>query len=170
MLLLRSKRPYEVTNTVEWDTFESPIALLYIPCSVAWVFGFVVNKYFYKEHTKMPATNLIACAIMVCISTHTYMVAIYLTNFPIVMLVKSCNIISVVLVGVFCSRVRDKNLALGPKKIIIATLISSGIILYNFGGDQKHKEKATDPLGVILLMISLVADGFLPDFQAAIKS
>lgn len=87
----------------------------------------------------MPATNLIACAIMVCISTHTYMVAIYLTNFPIVMLVKSCNIISVVLVGVFCSRVRDKNLALGPKKIIIACLISSGIILYNFGGDQKHK-------------------------------
>lgn len=118
----------------------------------------------------MPVTNLIACAIMVCISTHTYMVAIYLTNFPIVMLVKSCNIISVVLVGVFCSRVRDKSLALGPKKIIIASLISSGIILYNFGGDQKHKEKATDPLGVILLVISLVADGFLPDFQAAIKS
>ncbi len=118
----------------------------------------------------MPATNLIACAIMVCISTHTYMVAIYLTNFPIVMLVKSCNIVSVVLVGVFCSRVKDKSLALGPKKIIIASLISTGIILYNFGGDQKHKDKATDPLGVILLMISLVADGFLPDFQASIKS
>lgn len=118
----------------------------------------------------MPVTNLIACAIMVCISTHTYMVAVYLTNFPIVMLVKSCNIISVVLVGVFCSRVKDKNLALGPKKIIIASLISFGIILYNFGGDQKHKDKATDPLGVILLLISLVADGFLPDFQASIKS
>jgi hypothetical protein len=98
------------------------------------------------------------------------MVAIYLTNFPIVMLVKSCNIVSVVLVGVFCSRVKDKSLSLGPKKIIIACLISSGIILYNFGGDSKHKDKATDPLGVILLFISLVADGFLPDFQAAMKS
>lgn len=133
--LLSSKTPYSITNTVEWDTFESPIALLYIPCSVAWLFGFIVNHFFYKDHTAMPATNLIACAIMVCISTHTYMVAIYLTNFPIVMLVKSCNIVSVVLVGVFCSRVKDKNLALGPKKIIIACLISSGIILYNFGGD-----------------------------------
>lgn len=86
------------------------------------------------------------------------------------MLVKSCNIVSVVVVGVFCSRVKDKNLVLGPKKIVVALLISTGIIIYNFGGDSKHQEKATDPLGIILLLISLVADGFLPDFQAAIKS
>ena len=118
----------------------------------------------------MPAPNLIACAIMVCISTHTYMLAIYLTNFPIVMLVKSCNIVSVVVVGVFCSRVRDKSLALGPKKIVVAALISIGIVLYNFGGDAKHQEKATDPLGIVLLTISLIADGFLPDFQAVIKA
>lgn len=118
----------------------------------------------------MPYPNLIACAVMVCISTHTYMLAIYLTNFPIVMLVKSCNIVSVVVVGVFCSRVRDKSLALGPKKIFVAAMVSIGIILYNFGGDQKHKEKATDPLGLVLLFISLVADGFLPDYQAVIKS
>ena len=67
------------------------------------------------------------------------MLAIYLTSFPIVMLVKSCNIVSVVVVGVFCSRVRDKSLALGPKKIFVAAMVSIGIILYNFGGDQKHK-------------------------------
>lgn len=118
----------------------------------------------------MPAPNLIACAIMVCISTHTYMLAIYLTSFPIVMLVKSCNIVSVVVVGVFCSRVRDKSLALGPKKILVASLVSMGIILYNFGGDSRHQNKATDPLGMVLLLISLIADGFLPDFQAVIKA
>ena len=118
----------------------------------------------------MPASNLLACAIMVCISTHTYMLAIYMTSFPIVMLVKSCNIISVVLVGVFCSRVRDKSLSLGPKKIFVAAAVSIGIILYNFGGDQKHQDKATDPLGLVLLFISLIADGFLPDYQAVIKS
>lgn len=118
----------------------------------------------------MPPPNLIACATMVCISTHTYMLAIYLTNFPIVMLVKSCNIVSVVIVGVFCSRVRDKSLALGPKKIFVAAMVSISIILYNFGGDQKQKQMATDPLGLALLFISLIADGFLPDFQAVIKS
>lgn len=118
----------------------------------------------------MPISNLIACAIVVIISTHTYILAIYITNFPIVMMVKSCNIISVVFVGVFCSRVRDASLNLGPKKIIVAVCITVGILLYNFGGDSSHKNKATDVLGVVLLLISLVADGFLPDFQAVIKS
>ena len=42
--------------------------------------------------------------------------------------------------------------------------------MFNFGGNQSHQEKATDILGIILLVISLVADGFLPDFQAVIKS
>jgi drug/metabolite transporter (DMT)-like permease len=103
------------------------------------MFGFVANKFFYKDHTKIPVTDLIACAAMVIISTQTYTLAIYITNFPIVMLVKSCNLISVVLVGVFCSKVREKSLQLGPKKIIVATLITCGILLYNFGGDQKHQ-------------------------------
>ena len=118
----------------------------------------------------MPPLNIIACSTIVCISTHTYALAIYITNFPIVMMVKSCNIVSVVLVGVFCSRVRDKELQLGAKKIVIAALISVGILMFNFGGNQSHQEKATDILGIILLVISLVADGFLPDFQAVIKS
>lgn len=48
MLLISSKRPYEIVNTVEWDTFESPIALLYIPCGAAWLFGYVVNNFFSK--------------------------------------------------------------------------------------------------------------------------
>ena len=118
----------------------------------------------------MPIANIIACAVVVIISTHTYILAIYITSFPIVMMVKSCNIISVVFVGIFCSRVRDKGLQLGVNKIIVAVFITVGILMYNFGGDVKHQEKATDVLGVILLVISLVADGFLPDFQAVIKS
>ena len=137
---------------------------------VAWMFGWVINTFFYKEHTKMPVANLIACAIVVIISTHTYILAIYITNFPIVMMVKSCNIIAVVFVGIFCSRVRDKGLQLGTTKLIVAVFITVGIMMYNFGGDVKHQEKATDVLGIVLLVISLVADGFLPDFQAVIKS
>jgi drug/metabolite transporter (DMT)-like permease len=118
----------------------------------------------------MPIPNIVACASVVCISTHTYALAIYLTNFPIVMMVKSCNIINVVLVGVFCSRVRDKTLQLGKKKILVAAMVSVGILMFNFGGNSKHKEKATDTMGLILLFISMMADGFLPDFQAVIKS
>lgn len=105
----------------------------------AWILGFIVNTFFYKEHTKMPVSNLIACAIVVIVSTHTYILAIYITSFPIVMMVKSCNIISVVFVGIFCSRVRDKGLQLGRTKMIVAIFITIGIMMYNFGGDVKHQ-------------------------------
>ena len=66
----------------------------------------------------------------VAISTLTYTYAIYLTNFPVVMMFKSCNILSVILVGVMCSRVKDKKLKLGLKKIIIGVLVTLGIVLF----------------------------------------
>jgi hypothetical protein len=164
------KQPYEISNEVEYVLFDNPVTMIWAQSLVAWILGATVNTFFYKEHTKMPVANIIACSIVVIASTHTYILAIYLTSFPIVMMVKSCNIISVVFVGIFCSRVRDKGLKLGRTKMIVAIFITIGIMMYNFGGDSKHQEKATDVLGVVLLVLSLVADGFLPDFQAVIKS
>ena len=64
------------------------------------------------------------------ISTLTYTYAIYLTNYPVVMMFKSCNILSVILVGVMCSGVKDKKLKLGMKKIIVGIVVTLGIILF----------------------------------------
>ena len=47
-------------------------------------------------------------------------------------MVKSCNIMSVILVGVLCSRVTDKKLKLGPKKIVVAIVVTLGIIMFRF--------------------------------------
>jgi len=66
------------------------------------------------------------------ISTLTYTYAIYMTSFPIVMMVKSCNILSVVLVGILCSRVKDKKLKLGPKKLIVGLIVTAGIIIFKW--------------------------------------
>lgn len=74
------------------------------------------------------------------------------------------------MVGVCCSGVRDKSLQLGAKKIVVASFITAGILLYNFGGDSKNNEKASSMIGVFLLVVSLIVDGFLPDFQAIIKA
>ena len=46
------------------------------------------------------------------------------------MMFKSCNIISVIIIGVFCSRVKDKLQKLGKKKIIIAVIITIAIIMF----------------------------------------
>ena len=72
------------------------------------------------------------CAFTVGVSTITYTYAIYWTNFPVVMMFKSCNILSVILVGVLCSKVKDKKLKLGPKKIVVGILVSLGIVLFKF--------------------------------------
>ena len=55
-----------------------------------------------------------------------------MVSFPLVTMVKSCNILSVILVGVLCSRVTDKKLKLTPKKIVVAIFVTTGIILFRF--------------------------------------
>ena len=53
-----------------------------------------------------------------------------LVSYPIIVMFKSCNILSVILVGVCCSRVKNKELKLGGNKIIGAVIVSIGIIMF----------------------------------------
>ena len=81
-------------------------------------------------------------------------------------MVKSCSILSVIIVGVFCSRVKDKQNKLGANKLVVGALVTIGILLFNIFAEAKGTEKTTSIFGIILLLVSLIADGFLPDFQA----
>jgi hypothetical protein len=87
-------------------------------------------------------------------------------------MVKSCSLLSVILVGVFCSRVKDKKLKIGKNKIIIGILACLGIFMFNYF-KRVEVDSVDQPiklLSSLLLMGSLIGDGFLPDFQAEIKS
>lgn len=57
-------------------------------------------------------------------------IAVIKTSYPTVAAAKSSNILIVILVSVFCTRVRDKSLNLHPKKIIIALIIAFGVIIF----------------------------------------
>jgi hypothetical protein len=72
------------------------------------------------------------CAFFVLVGGITFNYAIKWTSYPIVITAKSCNILSVILVSVFCSRVTDKKLKLGGKKIIVGFLVSVGILLFKY--------------------------------------
>jgi drug/metabolite transporter (DMT)-like permease len=61
-------------------------------------------------------------------------------------------------------------LKLGINKLIVGGLVSIGIILFNIFSQEDKGEKGTTLFGLILLIVSLVADGLLPDFQAEMKS
>lgn len=119
----------------------------------------------------IPNYNGFKCGSAVALSTITYSYAIKLTNFPVVMMVRSCNVLSVVLVGVLFSGVKDTTVKLGKKKIIIALVATCGMIIFKvFDLNTSGSTINTETVGIILILVSLMADGFLPDFQAVIKT
>jgi hypothetical protein len=97
--------------------------------------------------------------------------AIIFVSYPIVIMFKSCNILVVILIGVFCSRVKNKNLKLTGNKLIGALIVSIGIVMFKvFDPEAKAgDERKVELIGLVCLFVSLLADGFLPDFQAQIK-
>ncbi len=46
------------------------------------------------------------------------------------MMVRSCNILSVVLVGVLFTGVKDTTVKLGKRKIVVAALATLGMIIF----------------------------------------
>lgn len=93
-------------------------------------------------------------------------------SFPAVVMVKSCSLLSVILVGIFCSRVKDKDLKLGMNKLLIGVVVTFGIILFNFFkiAETNNNDKPISLIAGGFLIISLAGDGILPDLQAEIKS
>ena len=63
-------------------------------------------------------------------STFTFNEAIIFTSYPVISAFKSCNVLSVLLVAVLCTRVRNKDLNLGKKKIVVGLLVSTGIAIF----------------------------------------
>lgn len=104
----------------------------------------------------------------------TYNQAVVYASFPAVVMAKSCSLLSVIIVGVFFSRVKDSKLKLTHQKLLIGIVATIGIILFNFfkksGQSEKDHPLTLFSLGNLYLIISLIGDGFLPDFQAQLKS
>lgn len=84
---------------------------------------------------------------------------------------KSCSLLSVIIVAVFCSRVKEKSLKLEMNKIWIGAIACAGLFCFNyFKNNNVDGEKSLTVIGMLFLLASLIGDGFLPDLQAEIKS
>lgn len=71
------------------------------------------------------------------------------------------------MVGVFCSKVKDNtSLKLGKEKLIVGVVLSIGILIFYSGNKNSIANNKQSVIGFALLGISVIADGFLPDFQA----
>ena len=60
------------------------------------------------------------------------------------MMIRSCSLLSVVLVGVMFSGVTDTSQKLGGRKVIVAVAVTIGMIIFKvFDPNQKADEKTT---------------------------
>lgn len=108
-----------------------------LPSSLCWLIGFVYNLN--KPNVNLEKVNFrswLTAAALVFTSTITMNKAIYITNFPLVTLFKTCNILSVLSVAIFCSKVQVQNEKLGIQKLFVGVFVTLGVLLYQFGGNQ----------------------------------
>ena len=100
--------------------------------TVNWVLGLVYMHFTVpKDHRVIiPMKNGIIVGFLIFLSTISQTQAMYMVSYPLIMMTKACSLISVILVGVFCSRVRSQSLKLGPQKIVIAVIVTLGIISF----------------------------------------
>jgi hypothetical protein len=98
---------------------------------ITWLIGKLYNRSLPKR-VEIPEKNTFYCGAVVFISTITYTWAIAKTSFPVVMAFKSCNLLSVLMVAICCTRVKEKNLNLGSNKMIVGIVVSIGVFLFSF--------------------------------------
>ena len=123
-----------------------------------------------EQLVDIPWTHGLKCGGAVVVITVAYSYAIKFTNFPVVMMIRSCGLLSVVIVGVLFSGVSDTSLKLGKRKLIVAAAATVGMIVFKvYDPNQKEDQHQTELVGIVLMVISLLGEGFLPDFQAVIK-
>ena len=97
----------------------------------SWIAGTIYNQIILKRKSGIPEKNSFYCGLIIFISAYTYTHAVVRTNFPVVMVFKSSNVLSVLLVAIFCSRVKEKKLQLGKKKLIVGIVLTIGVLIFN---------------------------------------
>lgn len=102
------KLPYENNLTGEMENFNSSNAFILFPSLVSWVIGYWGNRRDKAsgEVPVVPEMSWLKSAALILAGALTMTKAIYLTTFPLVTLFKSCNLLSVIAVGIFCSKVK----------------------------------------------------------------
>jgi solute carrier family 35 (UDP-galactose transporter), member B1 len=158
------------------EQFNFPIMFTIFPqlvCAViGWSIRLFMRKYQGVEPVAIPVKNAALCSLVININMWTYNKAIQAASFPAVVMVKSCSMLSVIIVALFCSRVKEKELKLPLSKLWVGVIVSLGIFLFNFFKDIEggSSNQPISYLSSALLLISLMGDGLLPDLQAEIKS
>lgn len=102
---------------------------------------FIRKKNQSRENERIPFKYVAFCGLTMEAGNVFTMNAVHQTSFAVITVFKACSVLSVILVGVFCTRVRDERLKLGRNKILGAVLITTCILLFQFF-DPETKDRS----------------------------
>lgn len=88
------------------------------------------NKCTIKSPKKIPIKELLIIGVFRALADVTSVNATHYTTYPVIMMFKSSNVLSVVLVGVCCTTVRDRRLKLERERIVGGIFITTSIFLF----------------------------------------
>lgn len=106
--LISLKGLYLNNETGANEKYPYKTILIVFPTISTWLIAALHNKLTLDTRVSIPDLNGFKCGICVFLSTLTFNYAVVMTNYPVVMAFKSCNVMSVLLVAIFCTRVRNK--------------------------------------------------------------
>lgn len=131
-----------MTNATNSEYFGSSLGFVFSATFIPWILSEIIIRFKIpkEERVVIPHKNAAACAFVASISSFCYNKSIYMLTFPVAALFKSCNVLSVILVGVCCSRVSDAGQRLKADKIIVGIVVTLGLLIF----------KLTDPEGNFL--------------------
>lgn len=136
------------------------------------IIGFTYNRLFPPAvRVNIPPRVMIKQSALMCTSSYLVNSALSYVSFVLLSMVKSCSLLSVVIVGVFFTSVKSKQNQMHYTKIIVASLIVTGTLIFQIAGNKTIEESSpiNQLIGFGMLFVSLICDGVLPDLQSRMK-
>lgn len=96
----------------------------------------IYSKFSLTSHIKIPMKNSAMTASVIVLASLFSLLAIQKTSYTVVTMFESCSILPVIFIGVFCSRIKDPKLKLGPKKIIVGFFVAFGILIFQLADPE----------------------------------
>jgi hypothetical protein len=101
---------YENTQNQQHEPFRLTAGFIMVERFLNWGLGFIYQHFTLPKDQRVviPTRNSFSVGLLIWLSSIALTESMYLVSYPLVVMAKSCGLISVILVGVFCSRVRTK--------------------------------------------------------------
>jgi hypothetical protein len=102
--------------------------------AIIWLLGLIYQHFTLpkEQRVNIPTDNSAPVGFLIWLSTLTMIESMYLISYPLIVMIKSCGLISIIVAGLFCSRVGSTQFKLSAQKTLIAAILIAGILMFRF--------------------------------------